>query len=150
MDGDLDLDAATGLASLVSDKGKPRASRKTAAPKPKKVLTAEQRAKESTKRKDRRHAAGARDEAIAAATAQQQITNARVAAATREVLCMLGLTLASTASSTPPRPPRSAPAHPPSLVRCCPTRPAHRLATRCPASTSTHRPPASWGSARPR
>uniref|UniRef100_A0A8I6WPF7 Uncharacterized protein n=1 Tax=Hordeum vulgare subsp. vulgare TaxID=112509 RepID=A0A8I6WPF7_HORVV len=93
MDGDLDLDldAATGLASLASDKGKPRASRKTAAPKPKKVLTAEQRAKESTKRKDWRHAAGVRDEAIAAATAQQQITNARVAAATREALCMLGL-----------------------------------------------------------
>ncbi|KAE8815620.1 C2 domain-containing protein [Hordeum vulgare] len=75
MDGDLDLDldlaAAISLASLTSNKGKPRASRKAAAPKPKKVLTAEQRAKESVKRKDRRHAAGARDEAIAAAAAQQ-------------------------------------------------------------------------------
>ncbi|KAE8769155.1 Lectin-domain containing receptor kinase A4.3 [Hordeum vulgare] len=89
MDGD--LDAAVGLASLASDKGKPRASRKAAAPKPKKVLTAEHRAKESAKRKNRRHAAGARDEAIVAAAAQQQVTNARVVAATREALCMLGL-----------------------------------------------------------
>ncbi|KAE8809142.1 putative serine/threonine-protein kinase [Hordeum vulgare] len=88
---DLDLDAAAGLASLASDKGKPRASRKTVVLKPKKVLTAEQRAKESAKRKDRRHAAGARDEAIAAAAAQQQVTNACVAAATTEALCMLGL-----------------------------------------------------------
>ncbi|KAE8799060.1 hypothetical protein D1007_25603 [Hordeum vulgare] len=94
MDGDLDLDldVAADLASLASfDKGKPRASRKAAASKPKKVLTAEHRAKESVKRKDRRHASGARDEAIAAAAAQQQITNARVAAATREALCMLGV-----------------------------------------------------------
>ncbi|KAE8793335.1 Lectin-domain containing receptor kinase A4.3 [Hordeum vulgare] len=92
MDDDLDLDAAAGLASLASsDKGKPRASRKAAAPKPKKVLTTEQRAKESAKRKDRRHATSAMDEAIAAAPAQQQVTNVRVAAATREALCMLGL-----------------------------------------------------------
>ncbi|KAE8815203.1 hypothetical protein D1007_07529 [Hordeum vulgare] len=92
MDDDLDLDAAAGLASLASsDKGKPRGPRKAAAPKPKKVLTPEQRAKEPAKRKDRRHAADARDEAIAAAAAQQQVTNARVAAATREALCMLGL-----------------------------------------------------------
>ncbi|KAE8768930.1 hypothetical protein D1007_59547 [Hordeum vulgare] len=69
MDGDLDLDVAAGLASLAPDKGKPRASRKTVGPKPKKVLTTEQRAKESTKRKDRRHAVGARDEAIVAAAA---------------------------------------------------------------------------------
>ncbi|KAE8821410.1 hypothetical protein D1007_00553 [Hordeum vulgare] len=69
MDGDLDLDAAVGLASLASDKGKPRASRKAAASKPKKVLTAEQRAKELAKRKDRRHATDARDEAIAPAAA---------------------------------------------------------------------------------
>ncbi|KAE8813998.1 hypothetical protein D1007_08634 [Hordeum vulgare] len=90
MDGD--LDAAAGLASLASsNKGKPHASWKAVAPKPKKVLTLEQRAKESAKRKDRRHAAGARDEVIAAAVPQQQVTNARVAAATREVLCMLGL-----------------------------------------------------------
>ncbi|KAE8783381.1 DNA repair protein rhp54 [Hordeum vulgare] len=93
MDGDLDLDldTASGLASLAFDKGKPRASRKTVVPKLKKVLTIEQRAKQSTKRKDQRHAAGAKDEAIAAAAAQQQVTNARVAAATREALCMLGL-----------------------------------------------------------
>ncbi|KAE8815215.1 Lectin-domain containing receptor kinase A4.3 [Hordeum vulgare] len=78
MDDDLDLDAATGLASLaLSGKGKPPAPRKAAAPKPEKVLTPEQRAKELAKRKDRRHAADAGDEAIAAAT--------------REALCMLGL-----------------------------------------------------------
>ncbi|KAE8807840.1 hypothetical protein D1007_15781 [Hordeum vulgare] len=71
MDGnlDLDLDTAAGLASLASDKGKPCASRKADAPKPKKVVTAELRAKESAKRKDRRYAAGARDEVIAAAAA---------------------------------------------------------------------------------
>ncbi|KAE8794493.1 C2 domain-containing protein [Hordeum vulgare] len=95
MDNDLDLDVVVGLASLVSSgKGKPRASRKAAAPKPKTMLTPEQGAKESAKRKDRRHAADARDKAIATATdaaAQQQVTNARVAAATREALCMLGL-----------------------------------------------------------
>ncbi|KAE8796093.1 hypothetical protein D1007_28951 [Hordeum vulgare] len=78
MDDDLDLDAYAGLASLASSsKGKPRTPRKATAPKPKKVLTPEQRAKESAKRNDRRHAADARDEAIAAAT--------------REALCMLGL-----------------------------------------------------------
>ncbi|KAE8791547.1 Eyes absent-like protein 4 [Hordeum vulgare] len=89
MDDDLDLDAAGGLAS--SDKGKPRASRKAVVPKPKKVLTPEQRAKESVKRKDRSHAMGARDEAIAAAAAQQQVTNARIVTTTREALCTLGL-----------------------------------------------------------
>ncbi|KAE8771832.1 Lectin-domain containing receptor kinase A4.3 [Hordeum vulgare] len=91
MDGD--LDATAGLPSLASDKGKPRTSWKAAAPKPKpkKVLTAEQRAKESAKRKDRRHVAGVRDEAIVAAVVQQQVTNARVTEAMREVLCMLGL-----------------------------------------------------------
>ncbi|KAE8793879.1 putative serine/threonine-protein kinase [Hordeum vulgare] len=92
MDDDLDLDAAASLASLASSKkGKPRALRMAAAPKPKKVPTPEQRAKESAKRKDRRHAEDARDEAIAAAAAQQQVTNACVAAAMREALCMLGL-----------------------------------------------------------
>ena len=100
---DLDLDAAAGLASLASSgavapsgKGKPRAPRKTAAAtKPKKALTPEQRARESAKRKGRRHAADARDEAAAqaavVAAAQQEVTNARVAAATREALYMLGL-----------------------------------------------------------
>ncbi|KAE8770720.1 C2 domain-containing protein [Hordeum vulgare] len=48
-DLDLDLDAAAFLAS--SDKGKPHASRKAAAPKPKKVLTPELWAKESAKKK---------------------------------------------------------------------------------------------------
>ena len=100
---DLDLDAAAGLAYLASSaaaapsgKGKPRAPRKTAAAtKPKKALTPEQRARESAKRKGRRHAADARDEATAQATAvaaaQQEFTNARVAAATREALYMLGV-----------------------------------------------------------
>ena len=101
---DLDLDAAAGLASLASSgaaapsgKGKPRAPRKTAAAtKPKKALTPEQRARESAKRKGRRHAADARDEAaaqaaVAVAAAQQEFTNARVAAATREALYMLGV-----------------------------------------------------------
>ncbi|KAE8819214.1 DNA repair protein rhp54 [Hordeum vulgare] len=65
MDDGLDLDAAAGLISLASsDKGKPCAPQKAAAPKPKKVLTPEQRAKESAKRKDRRHATDVRDEAI--------------------------------------------------------------------------------------
>ncbi|KAE8820987.1 putative serine/threonine-protein kinase [Hordeum vulgare] len=89
MDEDLDLAAVACLASLASS-SKPRAPRKAVAPKSKKVLTAEQRAKESAKRKDRRHAADAREKAAAAA-AQQEVTNARVAAATREALCMLGL-----------------------------------------------------------
>ncbi|XBI38978.1 hypothetical protein VPH35_123857 [Triticum aestivum] len=100
---DLDLDAAAGLASLASSgavapsgKGKPRAPRKTvAATKPKKALTPEQRARESAKRKGRRHAADTRDEAAAQAATiaatQQEFTNARVAAATREALYMLGV-----------------------------------------------------------
>ena len=100
---DLDLDAAASLASLASSgvvapsgKGKPRAPRKTAAAtKSKKALTPEQRARESAKRKGRRHAADARDEAAAqaaaVAAAQQEFTNARVAAATREALYMLGV-----------------------------------------------------------
>ncbi|XBI50124.1 hypothetical protein VPH35_113578 [Triticum aestivum] len=103
IDLDLDLDAAAGLASLASSgavapsgKGKPRAPCKTAAAtKPKKALTPEQRARESAKRKGRRHAADARDEAAAqaaaVAAAQQEFTNARVAAATREALYMLGV-----------------------------------------------------------
>ncbi|KAE8799097.1 hypothetical protein D1007_25570 [Hordeum vulgare] len=87
---DDDIDAAAGLASLASSgKGKPRTPRKAAAPKPKKVLTSERQAKESTKRKDRRHVADARDEA--AAPAQQQVTNARITATTREALYMLEL-----------------------------------------------------------
>ena len=73
MDDAIDLDAAAGLASLTSsgaaapsEKGKPRALRKTAAAtKPKKALTPEHRARESAKRKGRRHAADARDEAAA-------------------------------------------------------------------------------------
>lgn len=70
MDDDLDFDATSGLASLASfGKGKPRAPRKAAAPKPKKVLTPEHRAKESAKRKDWRHMADTRDEAIASAAA---------------------------------------------------------------------------------
>ncbi|KAE8804547.1 C2 domain-containing protein [Hordeum vulgare] len=76
------------LASLASS-GKPRTPSKAAAPKSKKVLTPEQRAKELTKRNDRRHAADATEE-VAVAAAQHQVTNARVAAATREALCMLG------------------------------------------------------------
>ncbi|XBI18323.1 hypothetical protein VPH35_060129 [Triticum aestivum] len=106
MDDDLDLDAAAGLASLASSGMTtappvkamlaPRAPCKTAAaPKPKKALTPEQRARESAKRNGRRHAADARDEAVAvaavAAAVQQEVTNARVAAATREELYMLGL-----------------------------------------------------------
>ncbi|KAE8798358.1 hypothetical protein D1007_26452 [Hordeum vulgare] len=67
---DDDLDAAAGLASLASSgmttapfsKGKPHAPRKTAvAPKPKKTLTPEHRARESAKRKGRRHAADDED-----------------------------------------------------------------------------------------
>src|SRR4051812_38400371 len=73
MDDAIDLDAAAGLASLAlsgapapTGKGKPRAPRKTAAAaKPKKPLTPAQRAMESAKRKDRRHATDARDEAAA-------------------------------------------------------------------------------------
>ncbi|KAE8797697.1 putative serine/threonine-protein kinase [Hordeum vulgare] len=95
MDDDLDAAAflaSSGMTTAPSGKGK----RKTAAtPKPKKTLTPEQRARESAKRKGRRHAAGARDEAIAAAAvaaaAQQEVTNARVAAATREALYILEL-----------------------------------------------------------
>ena len=64
-------------------------------PKPKKTLTPEQRARESAKRKGRRHAAAAREEAITAAVVaaarQQEVTNARVVAAMREALYMLGL-----------------------------------------------------------
>ncbi|XBI12506.1 hypothetical protein VPH35_139372 [Triticum aestivum] len=78
-----------------SGKGKPRAPHKTAAAtKPKKALTPEQQARESAKRKGRRHAADARNEAAAQAAAiaaQQEFTNARVAAATREALYMLGV-----------------------------------------------------------
>ncbi|XBH68748.1 hypothetical protein VPH35_096821 [Triticum aestivum] len=125
MDDAIDLDAAGGLASLASSSAaatktkKPRAPRKTAAAtKPKKPLTPEQRARESAKRKDRRHAADARDEAAAqaaVAAVQQEFTNARVAAATREALYMLGVNpsqrslvqaavaVASTGSSAFPR-----------------------------------------------
>ncbi|KAE8789218.1 hypothetical protein D1007_36607 [Hordeum vulgare] len=60
--------ASSGMTTGPSGKGK----RKTAAaPEPKKMLTPEQRARESPKRKDRRHAAGARDEAISAAVVAQ-------------------------------------------------------------------------------
>ncbi|KAE8812092.1 hypothetical protein D1007_10929 [Hordeum vulgare] len=79
------------MTTAPSNKGKPRAPRKTvASPKPKETLTPEQRARESTKRKGRRHAADARDEVIAgvavAAAAQQEVTNACVAATTREMV----------------------------------------------------------------
>ena len=72
MDDAIDLDAAASLASsgaaAPAGKGEPRAPRKTAATtKPKKVLMPEQRARESAKRKGRRHAADARDEAAAQA-----------------------------------------------------------------------------------
>ena len=81
------------MTTAPSGKGKPRVPRKTAAaPKPKKALTPEQRARESAKRKGRRHAADARDEAAAqAAATQQEFTNACVAATTREALYMLGV-----------------------------------------------------------
>ena len=80
MEDAIDLDAAAGLASLASSgavapsrKGKPRAPRKTAAAtKPKKALTPEQWAMESAKRKGRRHAADARDEAAAVAAAHDE------------------------------------------------------------------------------
>ncbi|KAE8770404.1 Lectin-domain containing receptor kinase A4.3 [Hordeum vulgare] len=96
MDDDLDLDAAAGLASLASfRKGKPRA------PPEGRRVEAEEGANDRTTGKgvgqgnDQRHAADTRDEAIAAAAAataaQQQVTNARLATATREALCMLGL-----------------------------------------------------------
>ncbi|KAE8783785.1 hypothetical protein D1007_42711 [Hordeum vulgare] len=101
---DDDLDAAAGLASLAlfgmrtasSGKGKPLASRKTAAvPKPKKTLMPEQRARDSAKQKGRTHMTNARDEAIVADAiadaAQQEVTNTPVAAAMSEALCRLGL-----------------------------------------------------------
>ncbi|KAE8780552.1 hypothetical protein D1007_46346 [Hordeum vulgare] len=157
---DDDLDATAGLASLASSgmttapsgKGKPRAPRKTAAvPKPKKTLTPEQHARELPKRKGRRHATGARDESIAtdavAAAAQQEVTNVRVATATREALYMLGLTpsqhglvnvvvaAASTGSSVFP-------------WMVLPDSP-RASAFRCSASTSIRRPPASLGCAAP-
>ncbi|KAE8768092.1 hypothetical protein D1007_60485 [Hordeum vulgare] len=146
MDDDLDLDAAADLASLASSgKGKPRAPRKSATSKTKKVLTPEQREKESAKRKDRRNATDTRHEAIAAAAAQPQVTNARITVATREGLCMLrlnhsqhGLVNATVAAAVSTGSSFF-------LERCCPTRPARRLATQCLASTSTRRPPASWG-----
>ncbi|KAE8780174.1 hypothetical protein D1007_46729 [Hordeum vulgare] len=66
---DDDLDTAAGLASsgmmtAPSSKGKRKT---TIAPKPKKTMTHEQRARELAKRKGRRHVADARDEAIVAA-----------------------------------------------------------------------------------
>ncbi|KAE8816509.1 Phospholipid-transporting ATPase 1 [Hordeum vulgare] len=81
---DDDLDAATGLASLTSSgitpalsrKGKPRASRRTATTPKKKEMMPEEQARESAKRKGRRHAMDTRDEAatvanIAAATKRE-------------------------------------------------------------------------------
>ena len=73
MDDAIDLAAGGGLAFLASSsaaapsgKYKPRAPRKTATTtKPKKTLKPEQRARESAKRKGRRHATDARDEAAA-------------------------------------------------------------------------------------
>ncbi|KAE8804459.1 DNA repair protein rhp54 [Hordeum vulgare] len=89
MDDDLDLNAAASLTSLASsDKGKPRAPRKAVAPKPKKVLTPEQRAKESAKRKDRRWTRGMKP---SRRLPRSNRSNARITAATREALFMLGL-----------------------------------------------------------
>ncbi|KAE8790274.1 Protein UXT-like protein [Hordeum vulgare] len=84
------------MTTAPSSKGKPRTPCKTAAaPKPKKTLTPEQRARKSAKRKGRMHTTDARDETIAAAVvaiaAQQEDTNARIVAATMEALYMLGL-----------------------------------------------------------
>ncbi|KAE8798357.1 hypothetical protein D1007_26451 [Hordeum vulgare] len=97
--------------------------------------------------------ADARDEAIAAdavaAAVQQEVANARVAEAMREALYMLGLNLsqhdlinavvaaATTGSSVFPR-------------MVLPDSPRASACTRCPTFTSTHRPPASSGSAHPR
>ncbi|XBH56215.1 hypothetical protein VPH35_078109 [Triticum aestivum] len=164
---DLDLDAAAGLASLASSgavapsgKGKPHAPRKTAAAtKPKKALTSEQRARESAKRKGRRHAADARDEAAAqaaaVAAAQQEFTNARVAAATRQALYMLGVNpsqhsilqaavaAASTGSSAFPRmvmpdSPRASACNPVPGFHVYPQ--ASRLSGECPSDVSVVAP----------
>ena len=87
-------------------------------------------------------------EAAVVAAVQQEVTNARVAAATREALMYLGLNpgqhclvnatvaAASTSSSVFSQ-----------MVR--PDSPARWQYSRCPASTSTRRPPASPGSAHP-
>ncbi|KAE8799453.1 putative serine/threonine-protein kinase [Hordeum vulgare] len=101
---DDDIDTVVGLTSLASfgiktnpsRKGKPRAPRKTATmPKKKKEVTPGERARESAKRKGRRHAADARDEAAATAAiavvAQWEDTVARIATAMREALLYLGL-----------------------------------------------------------
>ncbi|KAE8796650.1 hypothetical protein D1007_28269 [Hordeum vulgare] len=142
------------MTNARADKGKPRAPRKPiSAPKPKKTLTLEQRARESAKRKGRRQAVDARDEAITTAVvavaAQQEVTNGRFAASTRKALYMLGLNrsqhslfnaavaAASTGSSAFPH-------------MVLPDSPSALVAPRCPASTSTRKPPASSESARPR
>ncbi|KAE8786090.1 DNA repair protein rhp54 [Hordeum vulgare] len=102
---DDDLDAAVGLASLSSSgiatipshKGKPRAPRKdaTASKRKKEMTPEEEQARESAKRKGQRHATDARDEAAVVATiaalVQREDTAARVVAATREALLYLGL-----------------------------------------------------------
>ncbi|KAE8816181.1 Eyes absent-like protein 4 [Hordeum vulgare] len=74
-------------------RGKACAPRKAGAPpkKKKKELTPEERIVESAKRKGQRHAQDARDEAVTAAAAQQEDTNAWVKAATMETLLYLGL-----------------------------------------------------------
>ncbi|KAE8793170.1 hypothetical protein D1007_32167 [Hordeum vulgare] len=100
---DEDLNADAGLAFLASSditiapshKGKPHAPRNTATVlNNNKELTPEERARESTKRKGRRHAADAMDEAAIASAissvAEWEDTVARIAAATREVVLYLG------------------------------------------------------------
>lgn len=68
MDDTPTLDAAAGLTSVASAKGKPHAPRETAAPpKKKQQLTPEERAFQSAKRKGRRDTHDARDEAAAVA-----------------------------------------------------------------------------------
>ncbi|KAE8790066.1 hypothetical protein D1007_35673 [Hordeum vulgare] len=98
---DDDLEAAAGLASLASSgvtpagRGKPRAPARPPVSKKKKELTPEERAVESTKRKDRRHAQDARGEAVAvvaiAVAAHEKDTNARVKAVARDALLYLGV-----------------------------------------------------------
>ncbi|KAE8795518.1 hypothetical protein D1007_29605 [Hordeum vulgare] len=94
-----DLDDAISLASLASssiaiapsDKGKPCTPRKTAtAHKKKKKLMPEEWARESAKRKGRRHETDAWDKAVATVVHQED-NAARVAVATREALVYLGL-----------------------------------------------------------
>ncbi|XBH93377.1 hypothetical protein VPH35_084304 [Triticum aestivum] len=121
MDGDIDLDAAAGLVSLVSFGMRPPPPAKASLVPP--VAAA----------------------AVAAAS-QQEVTNARVAAATREALYMLGLnpsqhglvnaevsTAASTVSSAFPR-------------MCSPDMSVVAPSTRAPAPINLNATPAAGGS----